>query len=249
MPDEVAADHSSILATLCEDKPPTYNDVSDLLLAQLGLEMPAVNVKLLGDILVGARRNEAKRPSRSDLTERITELRDAAHEISDALASPSILSWLAEARPDLYEKWPDHWAATQDLAQTAEAALLLVPKGKGRARSTTPREISPRATCALFVIEMFELSGKKTPSTDECQSPCDRRGIVAGFWWTALDWPREKSSQLATIFCREHGGISRAPPGSTRVCKEAPLGTELSVKQAYSVPYVPSWQWEYRYAA
>jgi len=184
MPDEVAADHSSILATLCEDKPPTYNDVSDLLLAQLGLEMPAVNVKLLGDILVGARRNEAKRPSRSDLTERITELRDAAHEISDALASPSILSWLAEARPDLYEKWPDHWAATQDLAQTAEAALLLVPKGKGRARSTTPREISPRATCALFVIEMFELSGKKLPPPTSA-----RAHAIAEALWLASGGP------------------------------------------------------------
>jgi hypothetical protein len=163
MPDEVAGKHGGILMPPCEKKPSTYNEVSNLLLAQLGLEMPAVNVKLLGDVLVGARRNEAKRPSRPDLTKRITELRDAAHEISDALVSPPILSWLAEARPDLYEKWRDHRADTQDLAQTAEAALLLVPKGKGRARSATRREISSRATCALLVIELFELSGKKLP--------------------------------------------------------------------------------------
>ena len=164
MPDEAAADHSGIPVP-----PPAYNKVSDLLLAHLGLKMPAANVKWLGEHLVSARRNEADRPSKPDLTERFTKLHDAAREISDALASPPILSWLAEARPDLYEKWWDHAASVRDLAQTAEAALLLVPKGKGRARSTTRREISPRATCALFVVEMFALSGRELPPpTNAC---------------------------------------------------------------------------------
>jgi len=215
MPDEVAADHSSILATLCEDKPPTYNDVSDLLLAQLGLEMPAVNVKLLGDILVGARRNEAKRPSRSDLTERITELRDAAHEISDALVSPPILSWLAEARPDLYEKWRDHWADTQDLAQTAEAALLLVPKGKGRARSTTPREISPRATCALFVIEMFELSGKKLPPPTSARA----HAIAEALWLASGGPPWTGHAKNLASWRRYFVESTEASPGHRQVLR------------------------------
>ena len=241
MPDEVAADHSGILV------PPTYKEVSSLLL-ELGLEMPAANVKWLGDLLVSSRRNEASRPSRSDLTDRITKLRDAAREISDALALPPILSWLAEARPDLIEKWPDHWAATQDLIQAAEAAWRLVPKGRGRARSTTRREISPRATCAVFVNEMFGLAGRKRPAATNTRA----HAIAEALWLASGGPPWTRHAKDPASWRRYFVEATEASPGYRQVLREFVrkrlLSTELSVKRPYSALYVPEWQWEYRCA-
>jgi hypothetical protein len=211
MPDEATADHSGILVT-----PPTYKEVSNLLLDCLGLEMPAANVKLLGGVLVGARRNEASRPSRPDLTDRITKLRDAAREISDALASPPILSWLAEARPDLFEKWPDHLAATQDLIQAAEAAWGLVPKGRGRARSTTRREISPRATCALFVNEMFELAGRKRPATTSTRA----HAIAEALWLASGGPPWTGHTKDPASWRRYFVETTEASPGYRQALRE-----------------------------
>jgi len=216
MPDEVAADHSNGGAANAHLMPPTYKEVSKLLLAQLGLEMPAVNVRFLGEILVGAHRNEANRPSRSDLTERITKLRDAAHETNDALVSAPILSWLAEARPDLHEKWPDHWATTQDLAQAAEAALLLVPKGKGRARSATRREISPRATCALLVVELFELSGKKLPPPTNARA----HTIAEALWLASGGLPWTGHAKNPASWRRYFLESREASPGYREVLRE-----------------------------
>jgi len=215
MPDEVAADHSGIPMPPSEKKP-LYDQLSKLLTSHLGLEMPAANVKLLGEVLGGAHRNEAKRPSRSGLIESLTELCDAAHKISNALVSGPILSWLAEARPDLHEKWPDHWVDNQDLAQAAEAALLLVPKGGGRTRSATPREISPRATCALFVVEMFELSGKKRPSSSDAKA----HAIAEALWLSSGGLPWTGHAKNLASWRRYFDETTKASPGYRDVLRE-----------------------------
>jgi hypothetical protein len=180
MSDEVAADHSGIPMPSLEKKPSAYNEVSNLLLARLGLEMPTANVQWLGEVLVSARRNEANRPSKPSLTKQITQLRDAARDVREALASQYILSRLAARDRGFLEKWSDIWTDMVDLHNTAEAALLTIPKKKGRARSATPEEISPRATCALLVADLFELSGHKRPRPTNAGAHA-----IAGALWLA----------------------------------------------------------------
>jgi hypothetical protein len=184
MPDEVTADHSGILEPPCEKKPPTYDEVSNLLLARLGLEMPAANVKLLGEILVTARRNEDNRPSKPSLTRQLTRLRDASLLIREALESPPLLSRLHVGDPSFLTKHPDYWTDMGQLHQGAEAALLTIPRGKGRTRSATPEEISPRANCALLVAELFELAGRERPRPN---SP--RAHLIAEAFWLASGGP------------------------------------------------------------
>jgi hypothetical protein len=140
-----------------------YSGVSKLLSDQLGLKMAAANFKLLDAILVSARQNEDNRPNKPSLTRQITEALAAAIKMGEALASPPVLSWLKAADPGFLAKQPDYWSDIVELQQTFEAALLITPKGRGRARSATPEEISPRATCALLVAELFELAGQERP--------------------------------------------------------------------------------------
>jgi hypothetical protein len=223
MPDEVAGDHSEIPVA-------RFEEVSNLLLVQLGLKMPAINVKLLCKVLVGARANEANRPNKPGMTRIIARLRDAALEISTALESPHVLSRLAAGDRSFLAKWPDCWTDMAHVHQAAEAALLTIPRERG-ARSATPKEISARATCALLVALLFELSGKKWPRPTSA-----RTHAVAEALSLASDGPawvgHAKNLASWRPYFREISGASLEYQLALRTFVVIRLGTKLQVEQA-----------------
>jgi hypothetical protein len=156
----------------------TYEDVANLLSNDLGLVMPAGNLESLGRVLANARSYEANQPSRPEMTKRIRRLHCATLEVREALESPHILSRLALGGQEFLEKWQDFWADMMTLNQVAEAALLTIPKGKGRTRSSTPQEISARAVCALIVSEIFEASSRKPPGSNNTKA----HAIAEALW-------------------------------------------------------------------
>jgi hypothetical protein len=231
MPDEVGADHSGIPVPPREKKPSTYNEVSNLLLARLGLEMAAATIEWFGKILVSARSDEAKRPNRPGLTRQITRLRDAALEISEALVSPPVVSRLVAGDRSFLAKLPDCWADIVDLRQAAEAALSTIPKGKGRTRSATPEEISPRATCALLVAELFEVSGKERPKPTNAGA----QAIAEALWLASGGDPWTGHAKNLESWRRYFREIARASEGyrqAIRAFVRMRLGTEKQAKQA-----------------
>jgi hypothetical protein len=231
MPDEVAADHSGILVPPREKRPPTYNEVSNLLLARLGLEMPAATVEWFGKVLVSARRNEESRPSKPGMTGRITRLRDAALEISEALVSPPVLNRLAAGDRSFLAKWPDCWVDVEHVHQAAEAALLTIPKRKGRGRSATPEEISPRATCALLVAELLELSGHKRPRPTNAGA----HAITDALWLASGGDPWTGHAKNLASWRPYFREITKASPGyrqALRAFVRMRLSTEKQAKQA-----------------
>lgn len=200
MPNEVVANHSGIVVP-----PPAYNEVSELLLAQLGLKMPAANVEVLFKILGSAHRNETERPSKPSLAEQLTRLRDNALGVQQALASSPILHWLNKADPELLAKQLDYWTDMDKVWQAAETAVLMTPK-EGRGRSATPEEISPRAVCALLVAELFELSGQEQPR------PTTRKAhAIADVLWRASGGRPWTGQDLAS-WRRYFGEMTRARP-------------------------------------
>jgi hypothetical protein len=156
----------------------TYEDVANLLSNDLGLAMPAGNLESLGRVLANARSYEANQPSRPEMTKRIRRLHCATLEVREALESPHILSRLALGGHGFLEKMPDYWADMMTLNQIAEAALLTIPKGKGRTRPSTPKEISPRAVCALVVSEFFEASCRRPPGSNNTKA----HAIAEALW-------------------------------------------------------------------
>lgn len=234
MPDEVVPVHSNILAAQHEAKPPTYNEVSNLLLTHLRLKMSEANVRLLCEVLVSARRNEANRPNRPGLTKQITRVRDATRVVQRALVSEPVLNRLRAGDPSFLAKWPDYWACVTDIDRTTEAGLATIPK-KGRARSATPEEISPRANCSLLVTELFGLSGHEHPRPTNTKAQ-----TIAEALWRASGGPpwtgHAKNLASWRPYFREMTRASEGYRQALRSLVQMRLGTELPAGEALSVP-------------
>jgi hypothetical protein len=147
------------------------------------------------------------------------------------LVSPHVVSRLAAGDRSFLAKWPDCWTDMAHLHQAAEAALLTIPKGKGRARSATPEEISARATCALLVAELFELSGRRLPQPNNARA----HAIAEELWLASGGPPWTGHAKNLASWRPYFFEITRASPGYRQILRSfvrTRLGTKLQVVQA-----------------